>query len=104
MQGIIEQYRTGVGDRIRTIVRDVAGRLNANRPAYVYDFKAVDALSPFEPRAALFARSNYLEHFMEMGGEQRVGDVNATARTTGTQVLDAGKDPSVDPRLLGPRG
>jgi len=63
---IIEQYDSGVGDRIKVVVRDVAGRLTTNRPAYVYDLKAVDALQPFEPRTALYARSNYVDHAAEM--------------------------------------
>jgi 2-keto-4-pentenoate hydratase/2-oxohepta-3-ene-1,7-dioic acid hydratase in catechol pathway len=63
---IIEQYDNGVGDRIKVVVRDVAGRLATNRPAYIYDLKAVDALQPFEPRTALYARSNYIDHAAEM--------------------------------------
>ena len=62
---IIEQYDSGVGNRLRAIARDVAGRLDANRPAYVYDYKAVDALMPFKPSTALYGRANYPSHLFE---------------------------------------
>jgi len=64
---IIDQYESGVGDRLKTIVRFVAGRLGSARPAYVYELKSVDALAPFMPRTFLNAATNYPEHSVEMG-------------------------------------
>ena len=88
MLEIIAQYDTGVGDRLKGIVRTVASQLGANRPAYVHDLTAVDTLKPFTPVGVLQARSNYLEHFLEMGGGARDAEVDQNARQeTRTQVL-----------------
>jgi 2-keto-4-pentenoate hydratase/2-oxohepta-3-ene-1,7-dioic acid hydratase in catechol pathway len=88
IMAIITQYDTGVGDRLKAIVRNVAGSLTANRPAYVLDLKAVDTLMPFVPTGAVGARANYLEHFLEMGGGVRAADIDAAARPAGRQVLE----------------
>lgn len=85
---IITQYDSGVGDRLKAIVRNVAGSLSANRPAYVHDLKVVDTLKPFVPTGAMGARANYLEHFLEMGGGARTADIDVSVRPSGTQVLE----------------
>src|SRR5687768_12502458 len=48
LMGIIEQWAT-VGPQIKRIVSQVGPQLDSKRPAYVYDFKAVDAVRPFLP-------------------------------------------------------
>ena len=55
---IMDQWST-VGPKIKQIVAQVGPTLDAKRPAYVYDFKAVDALAPFLPRVAFYGFSNY---------------------------------------------
>ena len=82
---IIQQYDTGVGNSLKAIVKSVAGSLTANRPAYVHDLKSLDTLPPYEPRAALFARANYLEHFLEMGSD---AGVDLKGRAAAQQVLE----------------
>jgi hypothetical protein len=53
---LIDQWST-VGPKIKQIVAQVGPTLDAKRPAYVYDFKAVDALAPFVPRLAFYGAS-----------------------------------------------
>ena len=55
---IMDQWST-VGPKIKQIVAQVGPTLDAKRPAYVYDYKAVDALAPFLPRVAFYGFSNY---------------------------------------------
>src|SRR5687768_12813191 len=55
---IMDQWST-VGPRIKQIVAQVGPTLDARRPAYVYDYKAVDARAPFLPRVAFYGFSNY---------------------------------------------
>ena len=55
---IMDQWST-VGPKIKQIVAQVAPALPGKRPAYVYDYKAVDALRPFVPRLAFYGFSNY---------------------------------------------
>ncbi|MBI4888421.1 MAG: fumarylacetoacetate hydrolase family protein [Acidobacteria bacterium] len=55
---IMDQWST-VGPKIKQIVAQVAPTTAARRPAYVYDYKAVDALRPFVPRLAFYGFSNY---------------------------------------------
>jgi 2-keto-4-pentenoate hydratase/2-oxohepta-3-ene-1,7-dioic acid hydratase in catechol pathway len=87
--GIIQQYDTGAGNALKAIVKQVAGNLTANRPAYVYDLKSLDTLPPYEPKTALFARANYLEHFLEMGGGgTRDAEVDLRNRPAAQQVLE----------------
>jgi 2-keto-4-pentenoate hydratase/2-oxohepta-3-ene-1,7-dioic acid hydratase in catechol pathway len=87
--GIIEQWDSGAGNSLKAIAKAEAGRLTANRPAYIHDLKSVDALPPYEPRTALFARANYLEHFLEMGGGgERDASVDLKNREAAKQVLE----------------
>jgi hypothetical protein len=55
---IIDQWST-VGPKIKQIVAQVGPTLDARRPAYAYDYKAVDARAPFVPRLAFYGFSNY---------------------------------------------
>ena len=55
---IMDQWNT-VGPKIKQIVAKVAPTVTSNRPGYVYDYKAVDALRPFVPRLAFYGFSNY---------------------------------------------
>jgi hypothetical protein len=55
---IMDQWTT-VGPKIKQIVAKVSRRPGNNPPAYVHDFKAVDALRPFVPRLAFYGFSNY---------------------------------------------
>src|SRR3990167_8721402 len=55
---IMDQWST-VGPRIKQIVAQVGPMLPAKRPAYVHDYRAVDALRPFVPRLAFYGFSNY---------------------------------------------
>ena len=55
---IVEQWGT-VGPRVKQIVAQVGPMLDAGRPAYVYDYAAVDALAPFVPRMAFYGFGNY---------------------------------------------
>ena len=48
-----------MGPKLKQIVAQVGPTLPAKRPAYVYDYKAVDALRPFVPRLAVYGFSNY---------------------------------------------
>jgi 2-keto-4-pentenoate hydratase/2-oxohepta-3-ene-1,7-dioic acid hydratase in catechol pathway len=89
MMSIIQQYDSGVGDRLKAVVKNVVSQLGANRPAYAYDLKAVKALSPFTPTGIVQARSNYLEHFLEMGGgAARQAEVDQARRAQAKQVLE----------------
>jgi 2,4-diketo-3-deoxy-L-fuconate hydrolase len=45
--------------KVKAVVKDVAGKLDNNRPAYVHPYTAVKADRPFMPREALYAFSNY---------------------------------------------
>ncbi|MEE8550339.1 MAG: fumarylacetoacetate hydrolase family protein, partial [Gemmatimonadota bacterium] len=57
---IMDQWETGVNDRVRQIVAQVGQLLDSNsRPDYVYDYNAVDVERPFLPRLALGGFSNY---------------------------------------------
>ena len=58
LMAIVEQWST-VGPKVKQIVAQVGPTLDAKRPAYVYDYKAVDALRPFVPRMAFYGFSNY---------------------------------------------
>ena len=55
---IMDQWST-VGPKIKQIVAKVSPTIAGNRPAYMYDYKAVDALRPFVPRLAFYGFSNY---------------------------------------------
>ena len=55
---IMDQWST-VGPKIKQIVAKVTPTVTSNRPGYVYDYKAVDALRPFVPRLAFYGFSNY---------------------------------------------
>ena len=58
LMSIVEQWST-VGPKVKQIVARVGPTLDANKPAYVHDFKAVDARAPFVPRMAFYGFSNY---------------------------------------------
>ena len=55
---IMDQW-SSVGPKLKQIVAQGGPTLPAKRPAYVYDYKAVDALRPFVPRLAVYGFSNY---------------------------------------------
>src|SRR5436190_12148412 len=55
---IMDQWNT-VGPKIKQIVAKVSPTIASNRPAYVHDYKAMDALRPFVPRLAFYGFSNY---------------------------------------------
>jgi 2-keto-4-pentenoate hydratase/2-oxohepta-3-ene-1,7-dioic acid hydratase in catechol pathway len=55
---IMDQWGA-VGPKIKQIVAKVGPTLERNRPAYVHDYKAVDAQRPFVPRLAFYGFSNY---------------------------------------------
>src|SRR6185369_12593928 len=55
---IMDQW-TAVGPKIKQIVAKVSPTTANNPPAYVHDYKAVDALRPFVPRLAFYGFSNY---------------------------------------------
>jgi 2-keto-4-pentenoate hydratase/2-oxohepta-3-ene-1,7-dioic acid hydratase in catechol pathway len=55
---IMDQWNTA-GPKIKQIVAQVGPTIDTRRPAYVYDFKAVDARAPFIPRLAFYGFSNY---------------------------------------------
>ena len=48
-----------MGPRIKQIVAQVGPTLDTGRPAYAYDYEAVDALAPFVPRMAFYGFGNY---------------------------------------------
>jgi 2-keto-4-pentenoate hydratase/2-oxohepta-3-ene-1,7-dioic acid hydratase in catechol pathway len=58
LMAIIDQWST-VAPRVKQIVAQVGPLLDARRPAYVYDYKAVDARAPFVPRMAFYGFGNY---------------------------------------------
>ncbi len=58
LMSIVEQWST-VAPKVKQVVARVAPTLDANRPAYVHDFRAVDARAPFVPRMAFYGFSNY---------------------------------------------
>ncbi|MGH9460266.1 MAG: fumarylacetoacetate hydrolase family protein, partial [Vicinamibacteria bacterium] len=60
VMAIIEQWAT-VGSKIKQIVAYVGPMIDSNRPAYVHDYTAVDALAPFVPRLAMYGFGNYRE-------------------------------------------
>ncbi len=55
---IVQQWDV-VGPKIKQIVAHVGPMIDKSRPAYVHDFKAVDALAPFVPRLAAYGFGNY---------------------------------------------
>lgn len=55
---IMDQWNA-VGPKIKQIVAKAAPALEGSRPAYVHDYRAVDALRPFVPRLAFYGFSNY---------------------------------------------
>ena len=67
---IIDQWDTGVNNRVRQIVAQVGRLLDGpSRPDYVYDYQAVDVERPFLPRLALGGFSNYPGVIAGEGGE-----------------------------------
>lgn len=58
VMSIIQQW-DAVGPKIKQIVAQVAPMIDANRPAYVHDYTAVDVLAPMVPRMAMHAFGNY---------------------------------------------
>ena len=56
---LIVQQWAAVGPKIKQIVAQVGPLIDKNRPAYVHDYKAVDALAPFVPRLAAYGFGNY---------------------------------------------
>ena len=58
VMSLIEQWTT-VGPKIKQIVAHVGPMIDSSRPAYIHDYKAVDALAPFLPRMALYGFANY---------------------------------------------
>lgn len=57
---IMDQWESGVNDRVTQIVAEVVQLLDDNnQPAYVHDYTAVDVERPFVPRLALAGFSNY---------------------------------------------
>lgn len=57
---IMDEWESGVNDRIRQIVAEVGQLLdNDSGTDYVYDYTAVDVQRPFLPRLALGGYSNY---------------------------------------------
>jgi 2-keto-4-pentenoate hydratase/2-oxohepta-3-ene-1,7-dioic acid hydratase in catechol pathway len=58
VMAIIEQWDT-VGPKIKQIVAHVGPMIDSNRPAYIHDYTAVDALAPFVPRLAMYGFGNY---------------------------------------------
>jgi 2-keto-4-pentenoate hydratase/2-oxohepta-3-ene-1,7-dioic acid hydratase in catechol pathway len=58
VMSIIQQWDT-VGPRIKQIVTRVGPQIDSGRPAYVHDYKAVDAIAPFVPRMAMYGFGNY---------------------------------------------
>src|SRR3972149_5808522 len=58
VMSIVQQWAT-VGSKIKQVVAHVGPMIDNNRPAYVHDFKTVDALAPFVPRMALYGFGNY---------------------------------------------
>jgi 2-keto-4-pentenoate hydratase/2-oxohepta-3-ene-1,7-dioic acid hydratase in catechol pathway len=102
---IIEQWDSGVGDRMKTISRIETGRLDGKRPAYVYDLKSVKTLVPFQPPVFLNAAGNFLEHRGEMAA--RAGGAGAAAEGGGGGEggegggVGAGRKPGPDPSIPG---
>jgi 2,4-didehydro-3-deoxy-L-rhamnonate hydrolase len=58
VMSIIEQWET-VGPKVRQIVAHAGPLIDRGRPAYIHDYKAVDALAPLVPRLALYGFANY---------------------------------------------
>lgn len=58
VMSIIEQWET-VGPKIKQIVAHVGPLIDADRPAYIHDYEAVDVLAPLVPRMALYGFGNY---------------------------------------------
>lgn len=57
---IMDQWESGVNDRVRQIVAQVGQALDDDRrPDYVVDYTTVDVERPFVPRLALAGYSNY---------------------------------------------
>ena len=57
---IMDEWESGVRERVRQIVAEVAPALDDDSlPDYVYDYSAVDVERPFLPRLALGGFSNY---------------------------------------------
>ena len=58
VMSIVEQWEK-VGPGIKKIVAHVGPLSTSSRPAYVHDYKAVEALAPFVPRLATYGFGNY---------------------------------------------
>ncbi|MGH9463694.1 MAG: fumarylacetoacetate hydrolase family protein [Vicinamibacteria bacterium] len=58
VMSIVQQWDT-VGTKIKQVVAHVGPMIDSNRPAYIHDYTAVDALAPFVPRLAAYGFANY---------------------------------------------
>jgi 2-keto-4-pentenoate hydratase/2-oxohepta-3-ene-1,7-dioic acid hydratase in catechol pathway len=58
VMSIIQEWAS-VGPKVKQVVASVGPMIDRNRPAYVHDYKAVDALAPFVPRLAAYGFGNY---------------------------------------------
>lgn len=90
LRAIVAQYDAGVSDRLKAIARDAAGRLQANRPAYIHELASLDTRAPFEPTTFLNVAVNYLEHANEMSVQGAAGAAKAPPSIAGIWARAAG--------------
>ena len=93
---IVDQWGT-VGPKVKQIVAQVGPTLDASRPAYVYDYTAVDALAPFVPRLAFYGFGNYRP---PPGTPPRAEPREIPGSMPGLWERAAGDDRTQNPRLF----
>ena len=96
LMSIVEQWST-VAPKVKQVVARVAPTLDAKRPEYVHDFKAVDARAPFVPRMAFYGFSNYRP---VPGTPPPVQPVKAPPSMPGVWERAANDDRPQNPRLF----
>jgi len=78
MLELIEQYENGLKNRLYAIVNDLvaSNRLDANRPAYIYDVAATHILPPIlYPSKIMNAAVNFYTHACEGCSEEELAQV-----------------------------
>ena len=100
---IIEQWDSGVGDRLKLIARTETSHLGGKHPIYIYDLKTVQILVPFMPPVFLNAAGNYLEHRAEMSGNAGPGPSGTAGGGEGGEGAGPGgrRKPGPDPSIPG---
>ncbi len=96
VMSIVEQWDS-VGPKIKQIVAHVAPLIDSARPAYVHDYKAVDALAPLVPRLAMYGFGNYRR---VLNTPEPVEPRPPAPSIPGLWERPAGDDRPVNPRIF----